>query len=111
MVYSSLQLGGNGLKVMFDKVLEFVHSRCILLMEVADGIIHGDERLNRTKPLNGYNFLVNSVWPEVVTLLDKRAAAIFAPGNPDTFYKVLTLDKMFQHYMLVCCMCSSFRTS
>ena len=32
--------------------------------------------------------MVNSVWPEVVDLLETRASSVFAPGNPDKFYKV-----------------------
>ena len=41
------------------------------------------------EPLKGYDFMVNSVWPEVVELLETQATSVFAPGNPDRFYKVI----------------------
>ena len=74
---------------MFDRILGFVHSRCAILQGVTEGVVQEDKRLGRVKPLGGYDFLVNSVWPEVVSGLEKRAPVVFAPGNPDTFYKVI----------------------
>ena len=38
--------------------------------------------------VRGYDFLVNSVWPEVVTSIENRAHSIFAPGNPNIFHQV-----------------------
>lgn len=32
--------------------------------------------------------MVYSVWPEVVELMESKAAAIFAPGNPEKFHTV-----------------------
>ena len=40
--------------------------------------------------------MVNSVWPEVVELLETQANSVFAPGNPDRFYKVIF--QFFQRY-------------
>ena len=38
--------------------------------------------------VRGYDFLVNSVWPEVVSNIEARTSSIFAPGNPDIFHAV-----------------------
>lgn len=38
--------------------------------------------------VRGYDFIVNSVWPEVVTNIEARVPTIFAPGNPNIFHKV-----------------------
>lgn len=36
----------------------------------------------------GYDFLVNSVWPEMIKGIEERLAYLFSPGNPDIFYEV-----------------------
>lgn len=37
----------------------------------------------------GYDFLVNSVWPEITRAIEERLSYLFNPGNPDIFYEVL----------------------
>ena len=39
----------------------------------------------------GYDFLVNSVWPEIICGIEARMAYLFNPGNPDIFYEVASL--------------------
>lgn len=36
----------------------------------------------------GYDFLVNSVWPEIVQGLEEKLPSLFNPGNPDAFHEV-----------------------
>lgn len=36
----------------------------------------------------GYDFLVNSVWPEMIRGIEERLSYLFNPGNPDVFYEV-----------------------
>lgn len=36
----------------------------------------------------GYDFLVNSVWPEIVRGLEENLPSLFNPGDPDAFHKV-----------------------
>lgn len=36
----------------------------------------------------GYDFLVNSVWPEIVRALEEHLPSLFNPGNPDAFHEV-----------------------
>lgn len=39
----------------------------------------------------GYDFLVNSVWPEIVQGLEDKLPSLFNPGDPDAFHEVLFL--------------------
>ena len=71
---------------MFDDIITFLPAYCQTLNDVTAGNIGVSEE--RVTPLEGYNFLVNSVWPEIVDLLEKRLPLLFALGNPDTFHKV-----------------------
>ena len=52
-------------------------------MEPHDGL-SGDI----TQSIKGYNFIVNSVWPEIVSAVQNNLISIFAPGDPDAFHKV-----------------------
>lgn len=70
---------------MLQEVLRFLPSHCRLLTEVVAGDL--GEGL-RARPLEGYDFVVHSVWPEVAAVLEKRVPAVFAAGNPETFHKV-----------------------
>jgi hypothetical protein len=38
----------------------------------------------------GYDFLVNSVWPEIVQGLEEKLPSLFNPGDPDAFHEVTT---------------------
>ena len=38
--------------------------------------------------VQGYDFLVNAVWPEIVANIEARTPSIFAPGNPNLFHEV-----------------------
>lgn len=38
--------------------------------------------------VSGYDFVVNTVWPEVVANIEARTSSIFAPGNPNVFHEV-----------------------
>ena len=69
----------QGLSGLLAEVLEFLPRHCSLLIEVTTSGVGG---------VNGYDFLVNAFWPVFVDVIDKKAAVVFAPGNPDTFHKV-----------------------
>ena len=38
--------------------------------------------------IRGFDFVVNAVWPEAISLIEARLGSIFAPGNPDSFHQV-----------------------
>ncbi|XP_039097176.1 conserved oligomeric Golgi complex subunit 2 isoform X2 [Hyaena hyaena] len=81
----------NGLQIMYDKLLEFVPHHCRLLREVTGGAVSSE----KGKSVPGYDFLVNSVWPEIVRGLEEKLPSLFNPGNPDAFHKKYTVSMDF----------------
>ncbi|XP_034864327.1 conserved oligomeric Golgi complex subunit 2 isoform X2 [Mirounga leonina] len=81
----------NGLQIMYDKLLGFVPHHCRLLREVTGGTISSEK--GNTVP--GYDFLVNSVWPEIVRGLEEKLPSLFNPGNPDAFHEKYTISMDF----------------
>ncbi|XP_041108740.1 conserved oligomeric Golgi complex subunit 2 [Polyodon spathula] len=81
----------NGLQEMYGKLLEFVPHHCRLLREVTGGTVSSD----KADIVPGYDFLVNSVWPEIVKGLEEKIPSLFNPGNPDTFHEKYTLSMEF----------------
>lgn len=80
----------DGLQGMFNKVIQFVPLRCKLLTDVTSGAAVGGSEVVR-----GYDFLVNAVWPEVVSNIEARTSSIFAPGNPDIFHAKYLISMQF----------------
>uniref|UniRef100_A0A674CYT4 Conserved oligomeric Golgi complex subunit 2 n=1 Tax=Salmo trutta TaxID=8032 RepID=A0A674CYT4_SALTR len=80
----------NGLQIMYTKLLQFVPHHCRLLREVT-GIVISSEKADIVP---GYDFLVNSVWPEIIKGIEERIASLFNAGNPDTFYDryIISID-------------------
>ncbi|XP_055281851.1 conserved oligomeric Golgi complex subunit 2 isoform X2 [Moschus berezovskii] len=81
----------SDLQLMYDKLLEFVPHHCRLLREVTGGAISSEK--GNTVP--GYDFLVNSVWPEIVRGLEEKLPSLFNPGNPDAFHQKYTISMDF----------------
>uniref|UniRef100_S4RGI5 Component of oligomeric golgi complex 2 n=1 Tax=Petromyzon marinus TaxID=7757 RepID=S4RGI5_PETMA len=82
----------QGLKGMYSKLLEFVPHHCRLLKEVTMGTLVSGER---TEVVHGYDFPVNSVWPEMVRCLEQRLSSIFNAGNPDVFHEKYNMSMEF----------------
>ncbi|ELW68164.1 conserved oligomeric Golgi complex subunit 2 isoform X2 [Tupaia chinensis] len=81
----------NGLQIMYTKLLEFVPHHCRLLREVTGGAISSE----KGSAVPGYDFLVNSVWPEIVQGLEEKLPSLFNPGNPDAFHEKYTVSMDF----------------
>uniref|UniRef100_A0A8C5QD56 Conserved oligomeric Golgi complex subunit 2 n=1 Tax=Leptobrachium leishanense TaxID=445787 RepID=A0A8C5QD56_9ANUR len=81
----------NGLQVMYNKLLEFVPHHCRLLKEVTGGSISSD----KADMVPGYDFLLNSVWPEIARGLEEKLPSLFSPGNPDIFHKKYSISMDF----------------
>jgi hypothetical protein len=47
--------------------------------------------LFRIPIVKGFDFLVNSFWPEVERRLELHLPLIYAPGNPEMFYQVYVI--------------------
>lgn len=81
----------SGLQMMYDKLLEFVPHHCRLLREVTGGAISSE----KGNIVPGYDFLVNSLWPEIVQGLEEKLPSLFNPGNPDAFHEKYTISMDF----------------
>nr|XP_030695473.1 conserved oligomeric Golgi complex subunit 2 isoform X8 [Globicephala melas] len=75
----------SDLQLMYRKLLAFVPHHCRLLREVTGGATSSEK--GNTVP--GYDFLVNSVWPEIVRGLEEKLPSLFNAGNPDAFHQLL----------------------
>nr|XP_056708611.1 conserved oligomeric Golgi complex subunit 2 [Euleptes europaea] len=91
IVEQYVQSHPNGLQTMYNKLLEFVPLHCRLLREVTGGGVSSEK--GNTVP--GYDFLVNSVWPEMVRGLEGKLPSLFNPGNPDAFHEKYTKSMDF----------------
>ena len=80
----SVLMHPQGLAGMYAEVLKFIPKHCSLLL---GGATTWQEH-GAPPTSGGFDFIVNAVWPEVVSLIDEKASVIFAPGNPETFHKV-----------------------
>ncbi|KAM3605827.1 uncharacterized protein V6R79_005444 [Siganus canaliculatus] len=81
----------NGLQLMYSRLLEFVPHHCRLLREVTGRAISSD----KADTVPGYDFLVNSVWPEMIRGIEEKLAYLFNPGNPDIFYERYSVSMEF----------------
>ena len=89
----------RGLEGVYERALEFVSSRCASLLDLTcpSGGGHlglprgggGSGHFSGDDFVHGYDFLVNAVWPELVASIEKELSTIFAPGDPDSFHRVL----------------------
>ena len=80
----------KGLKNICNDVLAFVESDCQMLFKLTTETHHGSAKNEKDDIVKGFDFLVNSVWPEVDDAFEKKLSFIFSPGNPDLFYEVNT---------------------
>ncbi|XP_029642669.1 conserved oligomeric Golgi complex subunit 2 [Octopus sinensis] len=83
-----LRTSHQGLKGMYIKILEFVPKHCHILKDITSSSTSGDV-------VRGYDFIVNSVLPEIVCNIEARTPSIFAPGNPNLFHEKYTISMDF----------------
>ncbi|CAG0913848.1 unnamed protein product [Notodromas monacha] len=69
----------DALAVLFASLLDIVSAKCSILQEASAGGAG-------LEVVSGYDFLVNSVWPEIVSFLESRAPSLFALGSPTSFH-------------------------
>lgn len=72
----SLQSSPRGLSGVYEQILAFATNDLEQLMSLT--------RANRVK---GFDFFLNSFWRETEQRLETHMSSIFAPGNPDVFYR------------------------
>lgn len=76
----ALQKNKEGLQGVYSNILSLLETKLKLLLEVT-------EHSKLTFLTSKYRFLVNCFWCEVEHRLEVNLASIFAPGNPQLFYR------------------------
>lgn len=72
----SLQNSSRGLSGIYEQILSFATNDLEHLLS-----------LTRTNRVKGFDFFLNSFWCETEQRLETYMSSIFAPGNPDLFYR------------------------
>lgn len=80
----NLSSKSHDVALIYAEVLNFIPAHCQPLLYAVGHIHHNSAHSNQ----QGYDFLVNAVFPEIVHGIETQLSIIFAPGNPDIFYKV-----------------------
>lgn len=112
IVKEAVKPSGEGLQAMYEAVLEFVRADCVPLMEVnvedpmavspcccprmlsgvvndANGVSRsGQTQAARSIGVDTFDFMSNSIWPEVAETISLRLKFIFSAGSADTFFHV-----------------------
>ncbi|XP_036043733.1 conserved oligomeric Golgi complex subunit 2 isoform X2 [Onychomys torridus] len=91
MIEQLVESHPSGLQLMYSKLLEFIPHHCRLLREVTGGAVSSE----KGTIVPGYDFLVNSVWPEIVRGLEEKLPSLFNPGDPDAFHQKYTVSMDF----------------
>lgn len=82
---SSLQNNPQGLIGIYDKIIEFLKSKVLILLNVVSSNASFIE----------FDFLINSFWTEVEQKIETNMSSIFAPGNPNQFHQKFTSTLTF----------------
>jgi len=90
------------LRIMCDNVIEFAKSDCSMLLNLTTEK-SGSGKDEREDFVKGFDFLVNSVWPEVDDAIESKLSFIFSPGNPDLFFERYSIMMKFVESFEECC--------
>ncbi|EDO48495.1 predicted protein, partial [Nematostella vectensis] len=97
----------NGLREIYTKILEFIPKYCSNMLHITSGGFSSEETGPHSEgraAIRGFDFMVNSIWPEAVHLIETRLSSVFAPGNPDAFHKKYRTSMWFvDKFELLCC--------
>ncbi|XP_065918630.1 conserved oligomeric Golgi complex subunit 2-like [Dysidea avara] len=72
----------HDLSLLYAEVLNFFPAYCQSLLQ---DVSHTSSHTHSNQ--QGFDFLVNAVFPKIVHVIEMRLTIIFASGNPDVFYK------------------------
>ncbi|RIA87792.1 oligomeric golgi complex component, COG2-domain-containing protein [Glomus cerebriforme] len=73
------------LALMYNKILQFINNDCNILLEITRKVLRG----------TSFEILVNSIWTEVVEVVNKKLSLIFNPGIPNMFHKNYSISMNF----------------
>lgn len=67
------------LAALYETMLDFVRAHCTTLLDLTTG----------PGAVQGFDFLVQAVWPELVAAIDQSLGEIFLLGIADKFHEVV----------------------
>ncbi|KAK6641803.1 hypothetical protein RUM44_013520 [Polyplax serrata] len=90
----ALQREPDGLSYVYDEIIYFIETEL-------NELLLATSYKGAPPPLKGYNFMVNSLWPE----LEKRLnlPLMFAPGNANLFHSRFTKSNEFLRKLEILC--------
>lgn len=91
----------SGIESFFAKIIDFIPNYCRVLCDITAGRMSKVNEIYRG--IAGYDFVVNSVWPEVVHTIENGLKAIYSPGYPDIFHSRYMLSMKFVANMEIQC--------
>ena len=78
----------KGLQTICDDVIHFVKSDCQMVIKLTTEKQQASTKDEKEDIVKGFDFLINTVWPEIDNAFETRLSFIFSPGNPDLFFQV-----------------------
>eukprot|EP00795_Rhopilema_esculentum_P003179 gene3179-1492_t len=94
---------GKGLQTICDDVIHFVKSDCQMVIKLTTEKQQTSTKDEKEDIVKGFDFLVNTVWPEIDNAFETRLSFIFSPGNPDLFFQRYTILMKFVDEFEDCC--------
>ncbi|CAF4798280.1 unnamed protein product [Pieris macdunnoughi] len=95
----SLQRSKEGLNGIFERIFSLLDTKLMLLLKVT-------QHSKLTFQMQKFRFLVNCFWCEIEHRLEVNLASIFAPGNPQLFYRRYTESMHFIKKLETYCHCN-----
>lgn len=89
----------HDIALVYTEVLNFVPAHCQPLLKAVGHIQHSHHPHSNDQ--RGYDFLVNAVFPEIIRGIETQLSIIFAPGNPDIFYKVKNYKMREKSFIII----------
>ncbi|CAG0882250.1 unnamed protein product [Cyprideis torosa] len=85
---SKICMDDRGCEAVFKLIFDFVPERCSILEQASSSSLG-------LEGIQGYDFLVNAVWPEVVSILSEKCPSLYAMGSADSFFARYTSAMRF----------------
>ncbi|XP_045527191.1 conserved oligomeric Golgi complex subunit 2 [Pieris brassicae] len=95
----SLQRSKEGLNGIFERIFSLLDTKLMLLLKVT-------QHSKLTFQMQKFRFLVNCFWCEIEHRLEVNLASIFAPGNPQLFYRRYMESMQFIKKLETYCHCN-----
>ena len=113
-VINEAYLAEHDLSKVCADLLKFVAEECQMIIALTsaemmvtgsaknDSVVSRDSFVmhdDTQQTVNGFDFLVNSVWVEIAQAFEENLPLIFSPGNPDSFLAVSCLAQLDHNYL------------